>query len=90
MPVRTRVRRPGSGSRPWVESFDAHSIKARDFIDAGDRVFFEIFQQGRPSGGSTAVEGRWWVVMVFRKGTIARVEVFNERAEALKAAGVSN
>jgi hypothetical protein len=35
------------------------------------------------------VEGRWWVVNTFREGAIARVEVFDERAKALEAAGLS-
>ena len=35
------------------------------------------------------MEGRWWVVATFREGAIARIEVFDERAEALAAAGLS-
>jgi ketosteroid isomerase-like protein len=72
----------------WVESFVGHTIKASDFIDAGDKVFFEILQRGRPPGSQVAVEGRWWVVTTFRAGAIARVEVFDERGEALEAAGL--
>ena len=73
----------------WVESFVGHTIEGSDFIDAGDKVFYEIFQRGRPPGSKGAVEGRWWVVNTFREGAIARVEVFDERAKALEAAGLS-
>ena len=73
----------------WVESFVGHTIEASDFIDTGDKVFFEIFQRGRPPGSQVAVEGRWWCVNTFRDGAISRVEVFDERAKALETAGVS-
>ncbi|HEX3292908.1 MAG TPA: nuclear transport factor 2 family protein [Solirubrobacterales bacterium] len=73
----------------WVESFVGHTIDAREFIDAEDQVFFEILQEGRPRGSKVPVEGRWWVVTTFRGGAIARVEVFDEAAEALRAAGLS-
>ncbi len=72
----------------WVESFVGHTIEGSDFIDAGDKVFYEIFQRGRPPGSKVAVEGRWWVVNTFREGAIARVEVFDERDQALEAAGL--
>ena len=73
----------------WVESFVGHTIKASHFVDVGDKVFFEILQRGRPPGSQVAVEGRWWVVMTFREGAVARVEVFDERAKALEAAWLS-
>src|SRR5262245_19537237 len=42
----------------WVESFVGHRIEGSDFIDAGDKVFYEILQRGRPLGSRVAVEGR--------------------------------
>ena len=71
----------------WVESFEAHTIEASDFMDGGDKVFFAIFQRGRPRGSEVPVEGRWWVVMTLRGGAVARVEVFDQRGQALEAAG---
>jgi ketosteroid isomerase-like protein len=73
----------------WVESFEGHTMQASDFIDGGDKVFFAIFQRGRPRGSEVPVEGRWWAVMTFAGGAIARVEVFDEREHALEAAGLS-
>jgi ketosteroid isomerase-like protein len=73
----------------WVESFEGHTIEASDFIDGGDKVFFAIFQRGHPRGSEVPVEGHWWTVMTFRGGAVARVEVFDERGEALEAAGLS-
>jgi ketosteroid isomerase-like protein len=73
----------------WVESFVGHTIKASNFIDAGDKVFCEILQRGRPPGSQVPVEGRWWVVATFREGAVARTEVFDERVKALETAGLS-
>ena len=73
----------------WVESFVGHTIEGSDFIDAGDKVFYEIIQRGRPPGSKVAVEGRWWAVNTIREGAIARLEIFDERADALEAAGLS-
>ena len=75
----------------WVNSFEGHTIEATEIIDAGgDKVFVAILQRGRPRGSQTVVEGRWWVVMTLRGGELARTEVFPERAQALKAAGLSD
>ena len=73
----------------WVESFAGHTIEASDFTDAGDKVFYEILQRGRPRDSQVAVEGRWWVVNTLRDGKIARIEGFDKRADALDAAGLS-
>jgi ketosteroid isomerase-like protein len=72
-----------------VDSFEGHTIEATEIIDAGDKVFVAILQRGRPRGSQAVVEGRWWVATTLRRGEIARVEVFPERAQALEAAGLS-
>lgn len=72
----------------WFESFEGHSMEASDFVDRDDRVFFTILQRGRPPGGEIPVEGRWWVVMTFREGAVARTQVFDDRDHALEAAGL--
>jgi ketosteroid isomerase-like protein len=72
----------------WVESFEGHTIEASDFIDGGDKVFFAIFQRGRPRGSQVSVEGRWWIVMTLREGAVARAQIFDERDQALEAAGL--
>ena len=72
----------------WVESFEGHTMEASDFIDGGDKVFFAILQRGRPHGSEVPVEGRWWIVMTLREGAVARSEAFDERDQALEAAGL--
>jgi ketosteroid isomerase-like protein len=73
----------------WVGSFEGLMMEATEIIDAGDKVLVGIFQRGRPRGTGTTVEGRWWQVMTFRDGLIARSELFPERAQALDAVGLS-
>jgi ketosteroid isomerase-like protein len=73
----------------WVRSFEGHTMEATEIIDAGgDDVFAGFLQRGHPRGSQSAVEGRWWVVVTFRQGAMARIEVFADRAEALEAAGL--
>jgi ketosteroid isomerase-like protein len=72
----------------WVESFEGATMEASKFIDADDKVVFALFQRGSPHGSQAAVEGRWWVVMTFRDGAVARAEVFTGRDQALEAAGL--
>jgi ketosteroid isomerase-like protein len=64
-------------------------MEATEIIDAGrDNVFAGFLQRGHPRGSQSAVEGRWWTVVTFRRGAIARIEVFDDRAKALEAAGL--
>ena len=73
----------------WVESFEGHTMQASEFIDADDKVVSALVQRGRPRGSQATVEGRWWLVMTFRDGAIARAEAFTGRDQALEAAGLS-
>ena len=72
----------------WVDSFDELKMEASEFIDGGDKVVFTIFQRGRPRGSGGLIEGRWWQVVTFREGEMVRVETFQERTQALEAAGL--
>jgi ketosteroid isomerase-like protein len=73
----------------WIASFDDLMIEATEIRDSGDKVFIGIVQRGRPSGGASQVEGRWWQVATFREGELVRSELFPDRAQALEAAGLS-
>jgi ketosteroid isomerase-like protein len=75
--------------KAWVESFEGHTIEAREILGAGDKVLVEMLQRGRPRGSQTVVEGRWWIVHTLRAGDVVRAEVFPERAPALEALGLS-
>src|SRR5829696_9111806 len=57
-------------------------------MQAATRSSWGILQRGHPGGSESAVEGRWWLVVTFRQGAIARTENFSHRSEALEAAGL--
>src|SRR5215213_5857327 len=73
----------------WVESFDGLTMEATEFIDAGEKVLVAIVQRGRPRGGQTMMEGRWWMVITLRAGELVRAEAFPEGDQAREAAGLS-
>ncbi|MBA2712748.1 MAG: hypothetical protein H0U55_04220 [Rubrobacteraceae bacterium] len=75
--------------KAWGESFEGHVIEAAEMIDAGEKVFVAILQRGRPHGGQTALEGRWWQVVTLRGGEFARTETFADPGQALAAAGLA-
>ena len=61
-----------------------------EFIDAGaDKVLLQYRMDLRGKGSGAKVEWRRWCVVTMRKGRILRAEWFSDRAEALKAAGLS-
>jgi ketosteroid isomerase-like protein len=53
-----------------------------------DRVFTETFLTGRGKGSGVPVELRYWSVLWFAEGKIARRQVFWSKGEALDAAGL--
>jgi ketosteroid isomerase-like protein len=75
--------------REWFGSFEAMTIEAEEIIAAGDKVFVGMVQRGRLSGSQSSIEGHWWQVSTFSEGRVVRAEVFEKRAEALEAAGLS-
>ena len=76
--------------RTWAEAFETPSFDYEEFIDAGDTVVSVLSQRVR--GRASGIEQEWksygqnWT---FREGKVVRVEFFQTRGEALKAAGLS-
>jgi ketosteroid isomerase-like protein len=54
-----------------------------------DRVFTENVLTGRGRGSGVPVELRYWAVLWVAEGKLARRQVFWNREDALKAAGLS-
>jgi ketosteroid isomerase-like protein len=77
----------------YVQAFDTlQPFRTTDteFIDAGaDKVLLQYRTDVRGKGSGAKVEFRRWAVLTIRKGRILRGEWFSDRAEALKAAGLS-
>jgi uncharacterized protein len=76
--------------REWLESFDTYHAHADTYIDAGNDVVvvgYRVSGRGKASGAE--VDMPRWNVYRIRKALVIRVEVFETKAEALEAAGLS-
>jgi len=72
----------------WTGAFDDFGIAAEELIDAGDSVVVRLRQWGRGKGTGASVENLTWQVLTFRDGKIVRCRGYDDRAEALEAAGL--
>ena len=82
------------GLRRYFESFedvmeDIRIVPEGEFLDAGDKVFFEFRLTAR--GKETGIEAgqRAFQVWTLRAGKALRAEVFASREDALAAAGLA-
>ncbi|MDX6616899.1 MAG: hypothetical protein QOD60_1990 [Solirubrobacterales bacterium] len=71
----------------WAESFDELVVTAKEFIDVGDRVVVRTLHKSHGAESGVPVEADVWYVFTIRTGKSVRVDVFNDRGEALEAAG---
>jgi ketosteroid isomerase-like protein len=73
----------------WVNSFDRLTQEPIEFIDAGDdQVLVEFIQRGWTAGSDVPVELRTWSVSTVRDGNFLRTLLFQDRNDALQAAGL--
>ena len=79
--------------REWLdlilEPWESVHLEAEEVTDASDGRFvvgLDFTARGRESGVET--ELRFWTMCWVADGLITRREVFNERTEALEAAGL--
>jgi ketosteroid isomerase-like protein len=70
-------------------TWDEHRVEPQEIFDAGDRVvvFLREYQRGRRSGIELVVDTA--VVLDLRHGRIVRIQGYMDRAEALRAVGLS-
>ena len=74
--------------RVWAGTWDDWKWEIDELIDAGDRVLTVARESGRGKGsGVNVVQETFWVYAL-RDGQIVHAQVFVDRAEALKAAGL--
>jgi uncharacterized protein len=73
----------------WAESFEELVITAEEYIDAGDQVVVRTRQRARGSGSGAQVETDLWYVYSVRAGKVVRIDIVQNRSEALEAAGLS-
>ena len=75
-------------ARRWEEMWSDYRFAVEDLVDSGDRVVLLYHQVGKAKGSGVEVEERAAWVYTVHNGKIARVEMFQDRAAALRAAGV--
>jgi ketosteroid isomerase-like protein len=76
-------------TRRYWGTWDDYSLDAEEVIDAGSSVVVVVHERGRGKGSGAPFDDRWAQVWTFSRGRIVRWELFNDRAAALAAAGVS-
>jgi uncharacterized protein len=72
-----------------AEAWDERRLEAEEFIDAGDRVVVLVREFRRGRGSGVELEADTAVVFEVRDGRVVRIQGYMDRAEALKAAGLS-
>jgi ketosteroid isomerase-like protein len=73
----------------WAEAFDELVQTGEEFIDAGEKVVVRTHHNSRGVGSGVPVERDFWYVWTVRSGKAVRLDIFNERDEALEAAALS-
>jgi ketosteroid isomerase-like protein len=71
------------------EQWEPGTYEFDEVSDGGDRVAARMRRQLRGKSSGVEVEYDYWVVLTFRDGLVARAEWFEDRQEALEAAGLS-
>ena len=72
----------------WTGQFEGFEQDAEEFVDAGDRVLVRVLQRARGRGSGVPVEGLFWLVHVLEAGKVTRVDLYDNEADALEAAGL--
>jgi ketosteroid isomerase-like protein len=69
--------------------FEAVSVEPEAFFEGNDQIVVFFLQRARPLGSSGVLERRAAHLWTMRDGKAMKLEIFPERAKALKAAGLS-
>jgi ketosteroid isomerase-like protein len=72
----------------WGAAWAEWSIEADEFIDAGDSVVVLVRMNTEGRGSGIKAERRDALVYELGEGLITRVDYYNDRHEAFKAAGL--
>ena len=81
---------PNASLDELAESFEDLVFEPEEFIEAPrDQVVVLIHVQGRGRGSGIQIDNRIAWVFTFRDGKAARMDIYEERADALKAVGLA-
>jgi ketosteroid isomerase-like protein len=73
----------------WIEPFEDFNLTAEEFLDAGDRVVVQTLQRARGKESGVPVTGHFWLVHRMQDGKVIELDLYDDKAEAHEAAGLS-
>jgi ketosteroid isomerase-like protein len=75
--------------RTLLEAWADLTMEAEEFISAGDSVLVSVRQRGVARISGIPTDAHYFTLWSFRGSKVIRIENFQERDEALEAAGLS-
>ena len=79
----------GATTLEWIKGWDFYWMTAENFIEVGDQVVVPMHLHARIAGTEQVIEQRIAAVWTLRNGSALRVRYYDDKAEALEAAGLS-
>lgn len=73
----------------WASAWDDWELELEGLRDAGDKVLALVRQRGRSKGAGMPVDMYFAQVWTLRDGKEARMEMYSDPSEALKAVGLA-
>jgi ketosteroid isomerase-like protein len=72
----------------WLSPWASYRVEIEQAIDCGDRVLVLVCDFGRREGSTQEIAGNNASVWTVHDGQVARIALYPEQAEALKAVGL--
>jgi ketosteroid isomerase-like protein len=79
----------GAATLEWLAAWDSYWMTAEDFIEAGDVIVVFMHLYARAAGTDSVTEQRAAAVWTLRNGRAVSVRYYDDKAEALEAAGLA-
>jgi ketosteroid isomerase-like protein len=78
--------------RAWMmpDVFEEQHVTLEEVVESGDKVFVQILARVKARGSGIEISDRAFHVWTIRDGKAARFEFFQDRTEALAAAGLDD
>ena len=73
----------------WFESWEWMQVEIEGIVDLGDRVLMTLHQRAKGRGSSVEVDLKSFNVVTVRDSKVARLELFIDEGDALRAAGLT-
>jgi ketosteroid isomerase-like protein len=78
----------GRATLEWLSAWDFYWMTAEDFVEAGKRVVVPMTIHARTAGSDSVTRQQMAAVWVLRDGRAVSVRFYDQREEAMRAAGL--